>query len=50
MLFVGVDPDEASAATRAEARNQPDPEVPALASARTSLFRTLRGRFRRWFR
>lgn len=45
MLFVGVDPDEARAATREEARKQ-ELEVPAPASARKPRFRSLR----RWFR
>jgi hypothetical protein len=50
MLFVGVHPDEARAATREEARKQQYLEVPALASAPKPRFRTLRRWFRRWFR
>ncbi len=52
MLFVGVDPDEARAATGAEARKQ-ELEVRAAASARKPRFdplrRWFRRRFRRWF-
>lgn len=49
MLFVGVDPDEARAATREEARKQ-ELEVPALAPPpRKSPFRPLRRWYRRWF-
>ncbi len=44
MLFVGVDPDEARAATREEARKQ-ELAVPALAWARKPRLRPLR----RWF-
>jgi hypothetical protein len=50
MLFVGVDPDEARAATREEARKQQELEVPAPASAREARFRPLSRLFRRWFR
>jgi hypothetical protein len=46
MLFVGVAPEEARAATREEPRRQPEPEVRAPASARRRGFRALR----RWFR
>jgi hypothetical protein len=52
MLFVGVDPDEARAASREEERKQPEPEVPAPAS-RTGWLRALRRwirALRRWFR
>ncbi len=44
MLFAGVAPDEAGAATREEAPDQ-HLEVPALAAARRPRFR----RLRRWF-
>lgn len=46
MLFVGVDPEEARAATREEPRKQPEPEVRAPASARARGFRALGRRFR----
>jgi len=46
MLFVGVDADEASAATREEAPDDPEPEVPEVASDRKPPVR----RLRRWFR
>ena len=45
MLFVGVDPDEARAATREEAREEQELEVPARPPARKSRFH----RLRRWF-
>lgn len=41
MLFAGVDPDEARAATREEPRKQPELEVPTPANARTGLLRAL---------
>ena len=46
MLFVGVDPAEARAATREEPRKQPELEIPAPASTRRGWFRSLG----RWFR
>jgi hypothetical protein len=46
MLFAGVDPDEARAATREEARKQQELEVPAPAPARKARFPALR----RWLR
>jgi hypothetical protein len=42
MLFAGVDPAEARAATRQEARAQREPEVPAPAPARQAGFLALR--------
>jgi hypothetical protein len=50
LLFVGVDPDEARAATREEERNRPEPEVRTPAAPREGRFRRLRGRLRRRFR
>jgi hypothetical protein len=46
MLFVGVDPDEARAATREEAHPPQELVVPALASPRRPWLETVR----RWFR
>jgi hypothetical protein len=50
MLFVGVDPDRAQAATREETRKQQEFEVRAPASPQKSLFRPLHRWFRRSFR
>ena len=50
MLFVGVDPEEARAATREEPRKQPEPEVRTPASARKRQFRALGRWLRRWLR
>jgi hypothetical protein len=47
MLFVGVPPDEARAATAEEARRRPELEVPEPASTRTGPFRALGGWLRR---
>lgn len=47
LLFAGVDPDEARAATREEPRARPEPEVRAPASARTGWLPRLRRLFRR---
>jgi hypothetical protein len=47
MLFVGVDPDEARAATREERRTQLGLEVPAPASPTKQRFRALARRLRR---
>jgi len=53
LLFAGVDPEEARAATREEPTEQVELEVPAPASGRKRLFRALRQRvplLRRWVR
>jgi uncharacterized membrane protein YgaE (UPF0421/DUF939 family) len=47
LLFAGVDPDEARAATREQVLEPPETQVPAPASSATGLFGRLRRRLRR---